>query len=157
MGAAIGTPTFVASCLEKRIEKLENVLENLGYLEDPQCTLGILRSCLCASKMVYSLRCNTPSPESKTGACLLLSKTGAKIRRSLNQFNAYVRSLSQSAKIVEKITVVNSTHQSSFTDLAEEDSILGIPHLTQQKIPEQFDNTAVSNFLEGQTLTREKK
>ena len=135
LGAAIGTPTFVASCLEKRVKKLEKVLDNLVYLEDPQCTLGNLRSCLCAPKILYSLRCNTPSPESKTGACLLLSKTGARIRRSLNQFKAaYVRSLSQSANIVEQITGVNPTHQSSFTDLAEEYSILGIPHLTQQNI-----------------------
>ena len=64
LGAAIGTPTFVASCLEKRVKKLEKVLDNLGYIEDPQCALGILRSCLCAPKMVYWLRCNTPSTES---------------------------------------------------------------------------------------------
>ena len=62
--AAIGTPTFVAPCLEKRVKKLEKVLDNLGYIEDPQCTLGILRRCLGAPKLVYSLRCNTPSTES---------------------------------------------------------------------------------------------
>ena len=39
--AAIGTPTFVASCIEKRVKKLKKVLDNLGYLEDPQCALGI--------------------------------------------------------------------------------------------------------------------
>ena len=31
LGAAIGTPTFVASCLEKRVKKLEKVLDNLVY------------------------------------------------------------------------------------------------------------------------------
>ena len=51
LGAAIGTPTFVASCLEKRVKKLE-VLDNLGYIEDPQCAPGILRSCLGALKLV---------------------------------------------------------------------------------------------------------
>ena len=108
LGAAIGTPTFVASCLEKRVKKLE-VLDNLGYIEDPQCTLGILRSCLGAPKLVYSLRCNTPSTESKIilekfdhlqrttfenilgsvisdnsweQACLPKSKTGDGVRRS---------------------------------------------------------------------------
>ena len=33
---------------------------------------------------------------------------------------------------------------------------MGIPHLTQKKIQEQLDNTALSNLLEGQTSTREK-
>ena len=35
-------------------------------------------------------------------------------------------------------------------------SALGIPYLTQQKIQEKFDNTAINNLLEGQTSTREK-
>ena len=147
LGAAIGSPTFVVSCLEKRVKKLE-VLDDLGYIEDPQCALGILRSCLGAPKLVYSLRCNTPSTESNKmlekfdhlqrttfenilgsvisdnscdQACLPISKTGAGVRRSLNQFKAaYVGSLSQSATIVEQITGVNPTHESSFTDLVEE-------------------------------------
>ena len=38
----------------------------------------------------------------------------------------------------------------------EEFSALGIPHLTQRKIQEQFDNTALSNLLECQTSTSEK-
>ena len=111
LGSAIETPTFVASCLEKRVKKLEKVLDNLGYIEDPQCALGILRSCLGAPKLVYSLRCNTPSTESNMilekfdhlqrttfenilgsvisdnsweQACLPISKTGAGVRRSLN-------------------------------------------------------------------------
>ena len=66
-----------------------------------------------------------------------VNKTRAGVRHSLNQFKAtYVGSLSQSANIVEKITGVNLTHESSFTDLGEEFSTLGIPHLTQQKIQE---------------------
>ena len=195
MGAAIGTPTFVVSCLEKRVKKLKKALDNLGYIEDPQCALGILRSCLgaplgilrsClgAPKLVNSLRYNTPSNESNKilekfdylqrtsfqnilssvisdnswdQACLPVSKTEAVVRRSLNQFQAvYFGSLSQSANIVEQITGVNSTHESSPTDLVEEFSTLGIPHLTQQKIQEQFDNTALSNILECQTSTRGK-
>ena len=48
------------------------------------------------------------------------------------------------------------THKSCFTDLVEEFSTLGNPHLTQQKIQEQFDNTAQSNLFEGQTSTRGK-
>ena len=164
MGAAIGTPTFVASCLEKRVKNLERMLDNLGYIEDTPCALGILRSCLGAPKLVYSLRYNTPTTESniileKFGhlqrttfenilgsvisdisweqARLPIGKTRAEFRRSLNQFKAaYVGSLSQSANIVEQITGVNPTHEISFTDLVEEFSALGIPHLTQQKIQE---------------------
>ena len=64
LGAAIGTHSFVASCLEKRVKKLEKVLDNLSHIEGPQCALGILLSCLGARKLVYSLRCNTPSTES---------------------------------------------------------------------------------------------
>ena len=136
------------------------MLDNLGYIEDPQCALGILSSCLGAPKLVYSLRCNTPSTESnkiienldhlqrKTfenildtvisnnswdQACLPISKTGAGVRSSLYQLKpAYVGSLSQSANIVEQNTGVNPTHESSFTEHVEECSILGIPHSTQQ-------------------------
>ena len=133
---------------------------------------------------MYSLRCNTPSPESNKilekfdhlerttfenilgsvisnnswdQACLPISKTGAEVRRWLNQIRAaYVGSLSQSANIVEQITGVNPTHGSSFTYLLEFSTLGSLTHLTQQKIQEEFDNTAVSNLLEGQTSTREK-
>ena len=143
-----------------------------------------MHSCLGAPKLVYSLRCNTPSPESNKilekfdhlerttfenilgsvisnnswdQACLPISKTGAEVRRWLNQIRAaYVGSLSQSANILEQITCVNPTHESSFTDLVKDFSTLGIRHLTQQKIQEQFDNTALSNLLGSETSTREK-
>ena len=39
------------------------MLDNLHHLNDPQCTLGILRYCLGTPKLVYSLRTNTPSNE----------------------------------------------------------------------------------------------
>ena len=58
-------------------------------------------------------------------------------------------------KIVEQITRVNPTQESSYTDLVEEFSTLGILRLKQQKIQEQFDNTALSNLRESQTSTRE--
>ena len=48
----------------KRVIKLEELLDNLAYVDDPQCALVILRFCLGAPKMVYSLRCNTPSDKS---------------------------------------------------------------------------------------------
>ena len=64
LGAAIGSDAFVSSCLLKPVKKLEELLDNLAYVDDPQCALGILRFCLGAPKMVYFLRCNSPSDES---------------------------------------------------------------------------------------------
>ena len=36
LGAGIGPPSFVASCLQKRVNELEKLIENPGYLNDPQ-------------------------------------------------------------------------------------------------------------------------
>ena len=63
LGAVVGSTRFVASSIQKRVQKIEKLLENLEYINDPQCALGILRSCLDAPKIVYSLRCNRPSEE----------------------------------------------------------------------------------------------
>ena len=65
LGAAIGSHAFDSSCLLKRVKKLEELLENLAYVDDSQCPLGIMRFCLGAPKMVYSLLCNSPSDDSK--------------------------------------------------------------------------------------------
>ena len=43
LGAAVGSPEFVSSCLQKRVRKVVSLLDNLSYLDDPQCALGILR------------------------------------------------------------------------------------------------------------------
>ena len=61
LGAAVGSTEFVSSCLQKRVQKVVSILENLSYLDDPQCALGILRYCLGTPKLVYSLRTNTPN------------------------------------------------------------------------------------------------
>ena len=49
-GAAIGNPSFLAASLRKRVNKIEKLLDNLSYLDEPHCALGILRSCLGAPK-----------------------------------------------------------------------------------------------------------
>ena len=59
LSAAVGSPQNVASSIQKRVQKIEKLLEKLEYINDPQCSLGILRSCLGAPKMVYSMLCNT--------------------------------------------------------------------------------------------------
>ena len=53
LGATVGTPRFVFSSIQKRVQKIGKLLENLKYINDPQCALGILCSCLGAPKMVY--------------------------------------------------------------------------------------------------------
>ena len=63
LGAAKGSDAFVSSCLLKSVKKLEELLDNLAYIDDPQCALDILPFCLGAPKMVYSLRSNSPSDE----------------------------------------------------------------------------------------------
>ena len=98
-----------------KIQQNIKLLDNLAYLEDQTCALGILRSRIDAPKMVKSLRCNTPSVEfsvilhyfdSLQGtkivkilgtvisdnawkqACLPLSKTGVGIRQAIDQSKA---------------------------------------------------------------------
>ena len=61
VGAAVASPEFDSSCLQKRVHKVVSLLENLSYLGGPQCALGILRYCLGTPKLVYSLRTNTPT------------------------------------------------------------------------------------------------
>ena len=130
LGAAIGSDAFVSSCLLKRVKKLEALLHRLAYVDDPQCALGILCFCLGDPKMVYSLRCNSPSDEPNKilqkfdsvqrasfegilgvllsdtpwdQACLPINKTGVGIKRSADQVQtAYVGSVFQSSVIVEK-------------------------------------------------------
>ena len=45
LGAAVGSARFVASSIQKRVQKIKKLLENLEYINDPQCALDILRSC----------------------------------------------------------------------------------------------------------------
>ena len=47
--------------LNERIGKIGVLFDKLDYLDDPQCALGILRHCIRSPKMVYSLRCQTPT------------------------------------------------------------------------------------------------
>ena len=131
-GAAVRSPWLVSASIQKRIQKIAKFLENLEYINDPLCALGILRSCLGAPKMVYSPRCNTPleaainifeefdslqrttfenilgtvlSNESWHQACLSIKKTGIGIWRASDQIKAaYIGSISQSATLVEHIT-----------------------------------------------------
>ena len=61
LGAALGSPEFVCMELNEKIVKIRLLVEKLDYRDDPQCALDILRHCIGAAKMVYSLRCQTPT------------------------------------------------------------------------------------------------
>ena len=156
----------------------------MAYLDDPHCALGILRSCLGAPKMVYSLRCNTPSDESSVilqdfdklqgttfenvlgtlisdkawkQACLPISKTGVGIRQAIDQLkSAFVGSVSQADALVEQITGEKITDNQIFKETVEELKNLEISQYTQNKIQEALDDAAFSDLLGNQTSNREK-
>ena len=160
MGAAIGNPSFVAASLRKRVNKIEKLLDNLAYLDDPHCALGILRSSLGAPKMVLSLRCNTPSEESSVNmqdfdnlqrttfekmlgtvisdnawkqACLPISKTGVGIRHAVDQLKAaFVGSVLQADALVEQITGEKITDKQIFNETVEELKNLEFSQYTTQ-------------------------
>ena len=168
LGVAMGNPTFVAESLRKRVNKIEKLLDNLAYLDDPHCALGILRSCLGAPNMVYSLRCNTPSDESSVilrdfdnlqrttfenmlgtvisasawkQACLPINKNGVGIRQAVDQLKAaFVGSVSQADASVEQITGEKITDNQIFKETVEELKNLEISQYTQHKIQEALDD-----------------
>ena len=186
MGAAsaAGNPSFVPASLRKRVNKIEKLLDNLTYLDDPPCALGIFRSCLGAPKMVYSLRCTTPSDESSVilqdfdnlqrttfeimlgtvisdkawkQACLPISKTGVGISQAVDQLKvAFVGSVSQAGALVEQITCEKITDNQIFKQTVEELKNLEISQYTQHKIQEALDDAAFSDLLGNQISNREK-
>ena len=48
-------------CLLERVKNIGEFLGISAFVDDPQCVLGIMRFCAGAPKMVFSLRCNSPS------------------------------------------------------------------------------------------------
>ena len=141
LGAAVGTPDLI----QKRVQKIGKLLENLAYINNPQCALGILSSCLGAPKMVYSQRCNTPSEEAvkffeehdslqRTNfenllgtilsneswhqSCLPINKTRIRVRRAAYQIKAaYIGSMSHSGTLVELTTSQSMTTDHTFTKI----------------------------------------
>ena len=61
LSAAIGYDAFDSFCLLKRAKQSDEVLDQLGYVHDPQYEIEILQFCLCALEMVLSLRRNSHS------------------------------------------------------------------------------------------------
>ena len=166
------------------LKNMEELLDNLAFVDDPQCALVILRFRLGASKMVYSLRCNSPSDESNKilrefdsvqratfegilgvllsdtswdQACLPVNKTGVGIRRSADQVQAaFVGPVFQSSVLVEKLTGHNPTEDISFVKAVKKMSEIATTYPSQGKIQEELDNSAFVNLLGKQSSIREK-
>ena len=133
LGAAIGSDAFVASSLLKGVKKLEELLENLAYVDDlnvllvfcvfalvlPKwstiCNAILLRTNQIKSfenllwfsvqplKVFLGFCCQTPLG-------LPINKTGLGLRRSADQVQAaYVESVFQSYVLVEKLSGHNPT------------------------------------------------
>ena len=172
LGAALGTPEFVCMKLNERIGKIGVLFEKLDYLDDPQCTLGILRHCIGSPKMVYSLRCQTPtSPvikslkvfdaqqreklenilgtdlpeESWTQATLPITLSGLGVRQFQDQYKAsYVGSVLSSEDLVSKITGESPKNCQVFQDLYSSIAQLDISNPSQKTIQHSL---IMKNFM----------
>ena len=169
-GAARGFDAFVSSCLNKRAKKLEGIVDNLANVDDPQCALGILRFWRGAPKMVYHLRCNSPSDNSKKilqkiesiqratfEDILGVLKTRVGIGRSADQIQiAYVGSVFHSSVLVGKATGHNHLKTQSFVNAIEELSEIATTDPPQRNIQEELDNSAFDNLLGKQKSIKQK-
>ena len=63
LGAAIGDDAFTRAHTADRAAKAGDLLDALGELEDPQVALRLLRSCAGFARLLHSMRCNPPSPQ----------------------------------------------------------------------------------------------
>ena len=179
LGAAVGSPEFVSSYLQKRVQKVVSLLENLSYLDDPQCALGILRYCLGTPKLVYSIRTNTPtrhlidvlkvfdssqrdaldqiidavtSDNAWLQSTLPINSSGLGVRQSQEQFRAaYVGSVIASDDLVQKITNQRASDSRVFKELYASLEPFNLNSYTQKKIQE-----AAKKLLRNQSSNREK-
>ena len=184
LGAAIGSPELVPSCLQKRVQKVVALLENLSYLDAPQCALGILRYCLGTPKLLYSLRTNTPTRRMidvlkvfdssqrdaldqiiSTVTCdnvwmqstLPINISGLGVRQSQEQYKAaYVGSVLASDDLVQKITNPRASDSRVFKELYESLEPLNVNSYTQKKIQKAVDTENFSELLRNQSSNREK-
>jgi hypothetical protein len=56
LGSCIGSSSAEEATLLTRLHKTQESLAALKYVDDPQCALIILRSCLSLPKIHYALR-----------------------------------------------------------------------------------------------------
>ena len=131
LGSPIGTPEYMASKLNDRIDKIEDtVLNKIPLLENPQLQLCLTRSTHSMVKFVHTIRtCNSDSiiasldrfdhiqrcalenivgsaldPQAHMQATLPVSKGGLGLRKTtLHSYGAYLSSTIQSKETVDKI------------------------------------------------------
>ena len=61
LGAPIShCPDFHQSCMQRRIDRVEELIDLLPGIDEPHTQLCLLRSCLSACRVTYSLRCSPP-------------------------------------------------------------------------------------------------
>ena len=180
LGSAVGSPDFVSSCLKKRAQKVMSLLENLSYLDDPQCALGILRYCLGTPK----LRTNTPTRDlidvlkvfdsSQRDALdqiigavtcdnawkqstLPINISGLGLRQSQEQYRAaYVGSVLASDDLVQKITNQRASDNEVFKELYASLEPFNLTSYSQKKIQEAIDTDKFSELLRSQSSKREE-
>ena len=142
LGAPIGNSEFAITSLSKRIEKASICLEKLEELDDPQISLGIIKSCLGTPKLTYSLRTLAPrddynktlsvfdeglrdalsfiagSPVTDNAwwqACLPIALGGLGIRRAADQHRpAYIGSVVATRHLVEQLTGFDASESEEF-------------------------------------------
>ena len=61
LGSPIGPPSFCETSLQKRVDKVKDIITKLHDLEDSQMESTLLRSCLALPKVAFSLRSCPPS------------------------------------------------------------------------------------------------
>ena len=63
LGAAFGSPAYIASRAEARVDAASQLLAVLEEVQDPQVGLRLLRSCAGHARVVHMMRCNPPSAQ----------------------------------------------------------------------------------------------
>ena len=77
----LGSDSFIQGCLRKRVKQMTDILEQLETLEDSHIEFTILRACLGAAKLTYSLRGLAPSQAVNT----VMQEADELIRRTLER------------------------------------------------------------------------
>lgn len=90
LGAAIGDEAFIRTHTADRAAKAGNLLDSLGELEDPQVALRLLRSCAGFARLLHSMRCNPPSPQT-----MALDMFDGMVRRCFGDFTGLHLTASQ--------------------------------------------------------------
>ena len=184
LGAAVGSPEIVSSWLQKRVQKVVSLLENLSNLDDLQSALGLFRFCLGTPKLVYSLCTNTPTRDLidvlkafnssqwaaldqiiGTLTCdnewkqstLPINISGLGVRQSQEQYTAaYVGSVLASNDLVQKIPNQHVSDNGVFRVPYTSLDSFNLNSYTQKKIQEAVDTKKFSELQRNQSPNRKK-